>query len=584
MVDGNEKRIPERAPPPLGIATTKGPPYTLHMKACRICTQPFTVEEEDRQFYEKLKVPEPIDCPPCRDRARLAFRNERYYYPRSCDLCKKNIISVYDPSHTQNVYCHACFWSDQWDPRTYGRPFDEKKPFFEQYHELMQKTPKLAMMSDNGTGSENCEYTYDIAYGKNSYLVIGSWYFQDCLYGFQTNYDKDCIDNYFVNESELMYNSLFCERCYNCQDCMQCEGSNDCIFGFDLKGCRDCLFSAGLRHKQYYIGNQPYSKEEYFKKKAALQLDSWEKREQHRQKFEEFLKKIPRRYANLPSCEDCTGDNIAHSKNAKECYAHRNLHNCKWMTNGYGAKDCYECYSTSTPELCYNCITPDNSYNVIFSVFCWKSQFVSYSDNCHSSHDLFGCVGMKRNEYSILNKEYTKEEYGKLVPRIIEHMKGEKQWGTFFSPSVTPFAYNESAAYEWYPLDETEAKKLGYRWQPNLPGSFGKETISWEKIPDSINDIQETSTLGKGKEIFHCIACGRNFKILQKEFQFYKKGAIPLPRHCVDCRYYARKKRANPRQLWERSCQKCSAKVMTTYAPNRPEIITCQKCYETMQS
>mgnify|MGYP001599591849 CR=1 FL=1 len=252
------------------------------MKTCRICSQLFTVDDEDRQFYEKLKVPEPTDCPSCRDRARLAFRNERYYYPRSCDHCKKGIISIYDPEHVKNVYCHTCFWSDQWDPRTYGQDFDEKRPFFQQYHELLQKAPKLAMMSDNGTGSENCEYTYDIAYGKNSYLVIGSWHFQDCYYGFQINYDKDCIDNYFVNESELMYNSLFCEKCYNCQDCMQCEGSNDCIFGFDLKGCRDCLLSAGLRHKQYYIGNRPYSKEEYFKKKAALQLDSWKKREQHR--------------------------------------------------------------------------------------------------------------------------------------------------------------------------------------------------------------------------------------------------------------------------------------------------------------
>ena len=34
----------------------------------------------------------------------------------------------------------------------------------------------------------------------------------------------------------------------------------------------------------------------------------------------------------------------------------------------------------------------------------------------------FGCVGFKHKQYCILNKQYTKEEYEKLVQKIIKQM------------------------------------------------------------------------------------------------------------------------------------------------------------------
>jgi len=256
------------------------------------------------------------------------------------------------------------------------------------------------------------------------------------------------------------------------------------------------------------------------------------------------------------------------------------------MTNGDGGKDCYECYSAGEPELCYNCITPDNSYGEKFSVFCWKSQFITYSDNCHSSRNLFGCVGMKRNEYCILNKQYSKEEYEVLVPKIIEHMRRNGEWGEFFRPDICQFAYNETSAQEWYPLDEQTALSLGYRWQNKLPGSFQKETISWDKIPDSIAEINEGEIV---KEIFRCINCGKNYKILQQEFPFYKNNNIPLSRLCIDCRHQRRKKMLNPRTLRTRRCMcemathghesQCREEFQTTYSPENPCKVFCEKCY-----
>jgi len=50
-----------------------------------------------------------------------------------------------------------------------------------------------------------------------------------------------------------------------------------------------------------------------------------------------------------------------------------------------------------------------------------------------------------------LNKQYTKEEYEKLVPKIIEHMKKTSEWGEFFPASISPFGYEETAAMDYYP-------------------------------------------------------------------------------------------------------------------------------------
>lgn len=45
---------------------------------------------------------------------------------------------------------------------------------------------------------------------------------------------------------------------------------------------------------------------------------------------------------------------------------------------------------------------------------------------CHIAKDTkhcFACVGVHGKEYCIFNKQYSKEEYEALVPKIIEHMQ-----------------------------------------------------------------------------------------------------------------------------------------------------------------
>ena len=64
-------------------------------RECKKCTNSYSIELGDFDFYARMKVPAPILCPDCRFKRRAQFRNERILYSRSCDLCKKTIISIY---------------------------------------------------------------------------------------------------------------------------------------------------------------------------------------------------------------------------------------------------------------------------------------------------------------------------------------------------------------------------------------------------------------------------------------------------------------------------------------------------------
>jgi hypothetical protein len=72
--------------------------------------------------------------------------------------------------------------------------------------------------------------------------------------------------------------------------------------------------------------------------------------------------------------------------------------------------------------------------------------------------------------------------------------------------------------------------------------------------------------------------------------QFYRRMNLPLPRLCPNCRHYQRLKQRNPLKLWHRTCMcgkaghfhtgKCEVEFETSYAPDRPEIVYCEKCYQ----
>ena len=108
-------------------------------------------------------------------------------------------------------------------------------------------------------------------------------------------------------------------------------------------------------------------------------------------------------------------------------------------------------------------IAGEEDYRVAFSFMVFRGRELFYSMYCcQNVSNLFGCVGLRNKEYCILNKQYTKEEYEKLVAKIIQQMQKTGEWGQFFHPALSPFGYNETVAEEYYPSTAEQVRKQGF--------------------------------------------------------------------------------------------------------------------------
>lgn len=170
---------------------------------------------------------------------------------------------------------------------------------------------------------------------------------------------------------------------------------------------------------------------------------------------------------HMINCEDCTGNHIENAKNCRDCFnillGGQDLKYCQWC--GYQSKDLMDCSMCGESELLYEMQATAQAHMCAFTNFCRNSHDVYYCDCVSESNYCFGCTGLKHKSYCILNKQYKKEEYEELVPRIIEHMKQTGEYGEFFPTAISPFGYNETVAHEYFPLSKDEAQKRGYKWK-----------------------------------------------------------------------------------------------------------------------
>ena len=531
----------------------------MESRICRICRKNFKITDEDFVFYKKFEVPEPKRCPACRLMRRLAERNTHNLYWRKCDLTGEKTLSWYNEKTPFPVYSTSSWWSDKWDGLDYGRDFDFSRPFFEQFQELKNLVPHVALYIVNNT-LENSDYTNCTGYLKNCYLIFESDYDEDCYYSNLLKHCKNMVDCSICYDSELCYECINCLNCYNLKysrDCRQCQNSFALV---DCQACENCIGCINQRHKSYMIFNKQYSAEEYAKLKTDFALDTQNGIEKLAQKCEEFFKTQPHKALQAEQNENSLGDHLYNSKNSQYCFDSKDLEDCRYCARiSLNVKNSMDYNSWGdNAELVYESASCGHHiYNVKFCTTC-ESDFrdCEYCMQCNASANLFGCVGLKKKSYCILNKQYSKEEFLKMRDRIIEHMKGE--YGEFFPASMCPFGYNETIAMDYFPLTREEALKQGYQWKEPEESEFKVET----------------------KEILACRACKKNYKLIEQELKFYKTLKIPAPEKCFHCRYADRMKKINPYKIFERACAKCGEKIKTTYTP-RPdgEIIYCEICY-----
>jgi hypothetical protein len=556
------------------------------IKNCQNCKKDFVIEPDDFAFYEKMKVPSPTWCSKCRMIRRMVWRNERKLFRRKDARTGKDLLSLYPAESNWSVYHDDDWWNpDIWDALDYGRDFDPQKPFLVQLFDLCKQVPKFHADAVNMV---NSEYSGNAADMKNCYLVFNSAYDEDCGYGNGFTSSKNCYDGSYVNKSERCYGSFWVDNCYETHFSANCDNCVSMWFCKDCRGCSYCLGCVNLRNKKYCIFNEQFTKEEYLQRIAVMNLNTWGGLNIIKDQAKKNWLKHPNKCIQGSQNVNVSGAYIANSKNAKDSYLIRGAEDIAYVQYGQYAplKDVMDVTVTGETELVYeSTVCGFSSTRMKFCSECWNGgRDLEYCLFCASSaSNLFGCIGVQKKQYCILNKQYTREEYFILREKIIQHMsdmpyidnKGRVyKYGEFFPPEFSPFAYQQTILPEHFSMTKEEIENFGVRWQELNPNEY-QTTKNAKELPDNIKDIGPEIL----KEIIKCEKCGRAYRIIEPELQFLKQMGIPAPHWCVDCRHYDRISQRNPAIFYNRKCDKCGEQIKTSYAPDRPEIVYCESCY-----
>ncbi len=544
----------------------------MEKRTCSITGQPFELHELEVRYANSLGLPLATTCPEERLRALMATRNEWKLYKRKCDSTGEEILSAYHPDTPFKVYKNAVWWGGGWDATQYGRDFDFNRPFFEQFAELQKVVPRDGTSIFN---SENCEYNSHIRESRNCYLNSLIVRCENVYYSYWVVDDKDVMDSMYTNQGTLCYACADVNKAYNSVMLEESSNCSDCYFSYQLRGCDHCLFSSNLADKSYYLFNKPCTKEQFEEVKNRLLNGSYARWQEAVQKFQEMKLQTPHRFAHNLNCENVRGDHLYGCRNSFDCFESFEAEDCVNAISLAGSKNIYNAYSAgwAACEGIYYGAVMRGSKDCAFCTYTWFSSNMRYSDSCNASDTCFGCIGLHHKRFCILNKEYTQEEYEKLAPRIITHMQKTGEWGQFFPPALSPFAYNETAAQDFFPMTREAAEARGWRWRE--PDKRDYQPATLKTIPDNIREVSDDIT----KEILACGACGRNYKIIPQELALYRQMNLPIPRFCPTCRHEQRFGKRNPYRFFKRSCSQCQKEVQSTYAPDRTEKVYCEACY-----
>jgi hypothetical protein len=341
--------------------------------------------------------------------------------------------------------------------------------------------------------------------------------------------------------------------------------------------------------------NKKVQKEEWDKIYNQIKDDS-QFREKVLIEIQKLKHKIPKKYLHGVHHTNSTWDYIYNAENILSSYNTTDSKNIRYSIYAWSCSDNMDCslvwgnWNWAGDELNYESHTC-LGYNNCFSNLMWWGHhnlycdyFLGNSDNC------FLCTWLRNKSYCILNKQYTKEEYEILVPKIIEKMMSDSEWWEFFPATMSPFGYNETVAQEYYPMmrgeilvpslrgtkqssvlevsetldrhtpfhsvrdDETTETFLHwplFNWSDyEAPFPKVEKIIPASRLPDSIESIPDDIL----NWAIECEVSGKPFRIIKQELEFYRKHSLPIPRRHPDQRHLDRMSMRNPGKLYERVC------------------------------
>jgi len=543
-------------------------------RICKNCNKSFTISPDERTMFEKLEAPEAKICFKCRTQQHLAFWVFGKFRKGKSDLSGDSLITVLPDKPGYPVYTAKEWFSDAWDGMDHGQAYDPARPFFDQLTEVWAKVPRPHQVGRNNTDSDWCDDAWE---SKNSYLSRSLLECEDLMYSYRNVRIKNTSDASYNYDCERCYDITYCFNCFNTKYSFNCQNTVNGIFLIDCRNVQDSFMCWNLRNKRYCILNEQYTKEEYQAKIAAINFGSRKAIAELQKQFDNLVRDhvVHRENLNFKTF-DSVGNYMSNCNRCINTFYWEESQDCFNCFRGLGNKSDIDLTGCLGAELCCNTANSiDGLYQIRTSSWLSNCRYSEYLDQCIDCEYCFGCVGLKKKKYCILNKQYSEEEYGKLRGEIVAKMKGSGIYGDFLPDSMRPSGYNVTNAQVYFPLTKEEAIAKGLPWEDVADTHL--DGISPDELPDDIKDVQDTVTT----QALICPQTHYRFNIAPRELAFYRMMQIPLPRLHSDARNLNRFQKLAIIDAYPYQCTYCDKSIQAYYPPEWGyQKIACEECYQ----
>ena len=472
-------------------------------------------------------------------------------------------------------------WGEK-DFRNKDKEYDPNRSWAEQLLEIRKSTPLTAFY--NVKEPQNSISL--ISNGDtNSYFMIASKS-KNCFYSSDLDNGELCTEVYAGINITNSVNVVHAQRIHNSRYVRESYDCSNSAFIFDCRNCEYCFGATNKRNKKFLWFNEQLTEEEYKKRMKEVDLGKRSEWQKWEKKFVALMEADGFWPVNFnEKVENCRGEYLTNCTNCDYCFVGlqgpKNNERCFYL---YGtAEGNYFTVGSFYMSENYQCSAVSEANKTKFCTTLVRCQNMEYSMGCRNCEDCFGCVGLNRQKFCILNKQYTEEEYWKKLDEIKCNMLDRGEYGDVLDGSFATSHYLESAAEESLSVTEEDGKKLGFPvFDRDSHGAIGKlgdveSALDSSEVPDNIDDIVVEEWASKP---LHDKETGRRFAFLKPELEYYKEYRVAPPTEHfflrVDRLYWA----ANDFDLIDAACNKCSKDI--EIAPNRTyknRKHLCRECY-----
>lgn len=542
-------------------------------KVCTSCNENFEITDKELLMYEKVNLVVPSICVQCRWKHHMAFWPFGKFRTGKSDLSGERLITILPENARYPIYTSKEWWSDAWDPMDYGQDYEAARSFFDQLKELQEKVPRP---HQQGAQNVDCDWCDDAWESKNCYLSRSTLRAENLLYGYRAIDIKDSADISHVFNLDQCYDCGYCFSSYNLSFSKNCRDCIDSSFLFDCRNCSNCFMSWNLRGKSYCIENVQYTKEDYIEKMKTINLGSHNELQNFKSKYQDILKNsaVHKENFNIKTYGS-VGTYMTNCNNCTNVFCWEESENCVNCLRGLKAKDCIDMTGCWSIQVSGNNSCCTNAYDLKGSIWCDGARYSEYCDECLEVDYCFGCVGLKKKKYCILNRQYTKEEYENLKEKIIKDMKESGEYGQFPPYSLGLLPYNLSTATIYFPeVTKDYVEERGGYWEEGENKII--EGIPTNELPDSISEVDSSIS----KQALICPVTGWRYNISEAELAFLKNKNIALPRVHFDVRTKERLMPMSQTRNEAYDCTYCGKSVMAYYPKSWDyQKIACEECY-----